>query len=269
MPRLDFTGRLVVVTGASSGLGREIALQLALREKADVILAARRRDRLEALKADIEYRTGSRAHVVAVDLAEAEGPQILFRDATAIGHVTALVNCAGITFYGKTLDAPVADCMKIIAINQLATIQATMLFLRYFLDRGSGAILAITSVSALIPTPYQNVYAASKHAVQTFMEGLSREYRGTGVSICTYAPGSMATEMIMNAGLNLKYGTGSLVYLDTAKTARHALCSFKKGKLLSVPGILYKTVAVLAHLFPRRFVLWSAERIFCPRIPRT
>jgi uncharacterized protein len=265
MPRLDFTGKMVVVTGASSGLGREIALSLALHEKADVVIAARRRDRLEALKAEIESRSGSRAHVIAVDLGEAEGPETLFRESTALGPVAALVNCAGITFYGKTLDAPIAACLQIIAVNQVATMHATMLFLRYFLDRGSGAILAVTSVAGLVSTPYQTVYSASKHAVQTFMEGLSREYRGQGVTICTFAAGSMVTEMVTQAGLDQRYSTGSPVYLNPAGSARLALSSFKKGKLFSVPSLMYKTAVVLAHLAPRRVVLWCTDMFYRPK----
>jgi uncharacterized protein len=264
---MDFTGRLVVVTGASSGLGREIALCLAQQEKANVVVAARRRDRLEALKAEIESRSSSRAHVIALDLGDGEAPQRLFQEATALGPVAALVNCAGITFYGRTLDASMAECLRIIAVNQVATMQATMLFLRYFLDRGSGAILAVTSVSGLVPTPYQNVYSASKHAVQTFMEGLSREYKGRGVSICTFAAGSMATEMVTKSGLDRRYAAGSPVYLNLAKTARYALSSFKKGRLFSVPGWMYKTAVVLARLAPRRFLLWAVERFYTPRIP--
>jgi len=268
MPQLDFTGRLVVVTGASSGLGREIALSFALRERADVVIAARRRDRLEALKTEIESRSGSHAHVISLDLGEAEAPRTLFREATALGQVDALVNCAGITFYGRTLEASMAECLRIIAVNQVATMQCTMLFLRYFLDRGSGAILAVTSVTGLVPAPYQNVYSASKHAVQAFMEGLSREYRGRGVSICTFAAGSMATEMIIRAGLDRKYATGSPVYLNLVKTARYAVSSFKKGKLFSVPGILYKTAVALARIAPKRLILWAMERIYTPTIPR-
>jgi short-subunit dehydrogenase len=265
---LDFNGRLVVVTGASSGLGREIARALALREGADVILAARRRDRLESLKAEIESRSGTHAHVISIDLGEAEGPRTLFQEATALGTVAALVNCAGVTFYGRTLDAPMEECLRIIAVNQIATMQATMLFLRYFLDRSAGGILAVTSVTGLVPTPYQNVYSATKHAVQAFMEGLSREYRGMGVRICTFAAGSMATEMIMKAGLDRRFRTGSPVHLNLVKTARHAVSSFKRGKLFSVPGILYKIAVALCRLAPRRLILWAMDRIYAPRIPR-
>ena len=265
MPRLNITGGLVVVTGASSGLGREIALCLALREKADVVIAARRRDRLEALKAEIESRSGSRAHVIAIDLGEADGAQRLFQEATAVGTVAALVNCAGITFFGRTLDASMAECLKIIAVNQVATMQATMLFLRYFLDRGAGAILAVTSVAGLVPAPFQNVYSATKHAVQAFMEGLAREYRGRGVSICTFAAGGMATEMITKSGLDRRYAIGSPVYLNLVKTARSAVSAFKKGKPFSVPGLQYKTAFALTRFTPRWFVLWAMERLYAPK----
>ena len=267
MPPTNFTGGLVVVTGASSGLGREIALRLALREKADVVVAARRRDRLEALKTEIESRSGSRAHVIAIDLGDADGAQRLFQEATALGPVAALVNCAGITFFGRTLDASMAECLKIIAVNQVATMQATMLFLRYFLDRGAGAILAITSVTGLVPAPFQNVYSATKHAVQAFMEGLAREYRGRGVSICTFAAGGMATEMITKAGLDRRYAIGSPVYMNPAKTARAAVSAFKRGKPFSVPGFQYKTALALTRLAPRRILLWAMERIYSPKRP--
>ncbi len=264
MARINFAGRLVVVTGASSGLGREIARALALREGAHLVVAARRRDRLEALKSEIESRCSSRVHVVPVDLGAPDGPRSLFAQATACGQVAALVNCAGITFYGRTLDATMEGCMQIVAVNQIATMQTTMLFLRYFLDQGFGAILAVTSVAALVPTPFQNVYSASKHAIQCFMEGLSREYRGRGVAICTFAAGSMATEMTVRSGLDRKYASGSPVYLSLVRSARIAVSSFKRRKLFAVPSVLYKTAVFIARLAPRKLVLWASERAYRP-----
>jgi short-subunit dehydrogenase len=261
MPLLDFAGKLVVVTGASSGLGREIALALALGERAHVVAAARRRDRLEALKSEIESRSASRVHVVMVDLAAPDGPEALFSQATSIGQVSALVNCAGVTFYGRTLEATAETNRRIICLNQLATMQATMLFLRYFLEQRGGAILTITSVAGLVPAPYQNVYAASKHAVQAFMEGIAGEYRGRGVTLCTFAAASMATEMIRNAGLEQRPGARSPVFLDPARTARAALASFKRGRLVQVPGFLYKCAVLLARITTRKFGVWLSERI--------
>jgi hypothetical protein len=264
MKVLDFSGKLVVVTGASSGLGREIARNLALKERAHVVAAARRRDRLEELKAETEARCASRIHVLSVDLGSPAGAQTLFREATAIGEVYALVNCAGLTYYGRTLDASMEEYEKIIAVNFLSEMRASMLFLRYFLDRGRGALLTVTSVTAFVPTPYQNVYAATKHGMQTFMEGLAVEYRGKGVAICTFVPGGMATEMITNSGLDRKIGTADRVYMDPARAARKALASFKKARKRAIPGLMYKTVVFLVRLLPRATVAWVVEKIYSP-----
>ena len=264
MKALDFNGKLVVVTGASSGLGREIARTLALREQAHVIAAARRRDRLEELKAQTESQCASRVHVLSVDLASPGGAQTLFKEATAIGEVYALVNCAGLTYYGRTLDMPMEKYEQIVSVNFLSEMRASMLFLRYFLDRGQGALLTVTSVTAFVTTPYQNVYAATKHGMQAFMEALAVEYRGKGVAICTFVPGGMATEMITNSGLDRKIGTADRVYMDPAKAARKALTSFKKAKRRSIPGLMYKLVFVLVRLFPRAMVAWVVERIYAP-----
>jgi short-subunit dehydrogenase len=194
-------------------------------------------------------------------LAAPDGPEALFSRATSIGQVSALVNCAGVTFYGRTLEATAETNQRIISLNLLATMQATMLFLRYFLQRREGAILTVTSVAGLVPAPYQNVYAASKHAVQTFMEGIAGEYRGRGVTLCTFAAASMATEMIRNAGLDRRPGASNAVFLDPARTARIALASFKKGRLVLVPGLLYKFAVFLARITSRRFGVWLSERI--------
>ena len=265
MGRLEFEGKLFVVTGASSGLGREIARALALREKAHVVVAARRRDRLEELKAEIEARGASRVYVVPVDLAAPDGPEALYREARALGDVAGLVNCAGITFYGRTLEAPMETSERLVAVNLLAPMKITMLFLRWFLERGSGAILTVTSVTALVPLPYQSVYSATKHGLQAFMEATAREYRGRGVALCTFAAGGMATEMSALSGLERTISLDSPFNMDPARAARKALASFKRGKLVAIPGPLYRMVAVLLKLAPRRLVSWAVERIWAPR----
>jgi short-subunit dehydrogenase len=263
MKAADFRGRLFVVTGASSGLGREIARVLAVREGAHVALAARRAERLEWLAAEIGSSCGSRAHVIPLDLGAPASAQTLFEKATALGEVYGLVNCAGITYYGRTLDAPIEKIDEILSVNFLVEMKTTMLFLDYFLRRGSGAILTVTSATAFLPLPFQNVYAATKHGMQAFMEGLAQEYRGRGVSFSTFAPGGMATEMIKNSGTDKKYQS-AIINMDPARAARIAVASFKRGKMLSVPGLLYKTVVFLARRAPRAFVAWAVGKAYSP-----
>ena len=258
MRRLDFAGKLVVVTGASSGLGREIARRLAYREKANLAIAARRVQRLDELKQEIESRCPSRVHVLRADLADPGGPGALFRDATALGEVFALVCSAGVTFWGKTLDASAETCDEIEKVNFSGTRKAAALFLEYFLARGRGALLAVTSVTAFVAVPFQNMYAATKHALQAFMEGLAGEYAGRDIVISTFVAGGMVTEMTMKAGLE------NPANMDPVRAARIAVEGFKRGKLRIVPGLLYKAAMIAIRLAPRAAVSSVVRRIYRP-----
>ena len=263
MKALDFKGKLVVVTGASSGLGREIARELALREGAHIAVAARRRDRLEQLKAEIESRCASRVHLIPADLGAPQGAQMLFQEATALGDVSALVNCAGITFLGRTLEAPMETSEQIVAVNLLAEMRTSILFLRYFLERGEGALLNVTSMSAFFSVPYQNVYAATKHAMQAFTEGLAYEYRGRGVSICSFVPGGIATEMITNARTDKKLLPGMKIFLRSPeKIAQLAIRSLKKGRAVAVPELSIRAALFLIRFLPRRAVAAVVDKVY-------
>jgi short-subunit dehydrogenase len=262
--RIDFAGKLVVVAGASSGLGREIARVLACQEGADLVIAARRRDRLEGLKAEIEERCASRVHIVAVDLAQSDGARILFEEAVSKGEVFALVNSIGVTFWGKTLEAPIEDCEAMIAVNLSAVVKTSMLFLGYLLSRGRGALLTVTSASAFFTVPYQNLYVSIKHALQAFVEGLAVEYGKSGIVFSTFAPGGIATEMIERAGIHRKIPRESVLFMDAGKAARKAVSSFKRGKLISVPEPFLKLALFLVRLVPRASVGPFASRIFRP-----
>jgi uncharacterized protein len=263
MKRLDFRGKWIVVTGASSGLGREIARALAVREGAHVVLAARRKDRLDQLAAEIRAACTGQVLVLPVDLADPAGAQALFAETTSQQKVYGLVNCAGTTFFGRTLDASMGKIEQILALNLVVEMKSTLLFLRYFLEQGEGAILTITSATAFLPLPYQNVYAATKQGMQSFMEGLAHEYRGMGVTFCTFAPGGIDTEMIRQSGTDRKF-KGSLINEDPAKSAAQAVASFKAGRMRRVPGLLYNTIVFLARHAPRSFVVWAAGKILRP-----
>jgi short-subunit dehydrogenase len=259
MKKQDFRGTWIVVTGASSGLGREIALALAVREGAHVVLAARRRDKLEQLAEEIRSLSEVQVQVVPVDLADPMGADTLFAAATSGRKVHALVNCAGTTYFGRTLDASMEKIQQILAVNFLVEMRLTLLFLRYFLDQGRGAILAVTSIGAFLPLPFQNVYAATKQGMQAFMEGLAQEYRGTGITFCTFAPGGINTDMIRDT----RFG-GAVMNMDPARAAAHAVDGFKTGRIRHVPGLMARTLLFLVRHLPRSLVVRAAGRIFRP-----
>lgn len=262
MPRLSFAGKLVVITGAASGLGRELARRMAVIEKADLVAADCRGDRLETLKAEIEAACPARVHTVCVDLGVPEGPGILFEKAMAAGDVFALINCAGLTFYEKSLDRPFAAHRPLLQVNCLTVLETTTAFLGRFLKKREGAILNITSLAGFVSVPYQNYYAATKHAIQAFTEGLSAEYRDSGVVFCTFAPGGMVTDMTVQCGLDrLKDPTRT----TPAKAAELAVRGFKKGKLVNIPGPASKATVYLSRLFPRKAVLRAGVQVYAPK----
>jgi hypothetical protein len=255
MKMLDFKGKLAVVTGASSGIGREIARELAVREGADLLIAARRLDHLDGLKREIEGACGSRVRTLSIDLGSPGAEQTLFRESTSFGTVFALVNCAGATFYGRTLEGQAEKYDQIVALNFIAVMKASMLFVSYFLQRGEGALLNVTSGAGLVSWPYQNVYAATKHAIQEFTEVLAWEYRGQGVAICTFVPAGVATEMTASEWLQKRFVGSKTFLMPAGRAARIALHGFKRRKLLTIPGTINRAgLLFLPRILSRKAV---------------
>jgi uncharacterized protein len=262
MRKIDFKGKLVVVTGASSGIGREIARELAVREGANLLIVARRLDRLEGLSREIQQASGSRVQTLSLDLGSSGAEQALFRESTSLGTVFALVNCAGATFYGKTLEAPREKYDQIVSLNFISVMKASMLFVSYFLDKGEGALLNVTSSGGLVPCPYQNVYGATKHAIQEFTEVLAWEYRGRGVTICSFAPAGVASEMTADEWLKKRLVGSKSFLMPAERAARIAVRAFGRGRLVTIPGIGNRAGLLLARFLSRRTVTAVLGRAF-------
>jgi len=235
---------------------------LAKKEKANLVLTARRMELLEQLKKEIETATTSRVKIFTVDLSRKEDIDTLFNQVTAAADIYAIINNAGLTDYGKAEISRMETFDKIIDVNLKALMILSLRFLAYFIQIGSGAILNITSEAGLIPTPYQAVYSASKHAAQAFTEALRMENRKSGVIIVSFAPGGIATEMLTKSGLDKKHGLDSSLNMKPGKAARLAINTFKKKKYLSVPGIINKLTVFFTRFLPRRWVTAAAERIY-------
>ena len=282
---MDLRGRIVIVTGASSGLGRAIALRLAC-EGADVILAARRRERLEATAGEIR-RGGRSAWVCEVDLASADGPARLIERAKEIAAGVGeshprrfgLVNCAGITYYGPVADMTGEELRSVIDLNVSATIDLTRRFVLWLgggtaASRSDAAVLTITSVVAYLPVPYQAVYTASKHALRAFNASLVAESRAArrrssvGESaaklvLTTFAPGGIATELVEASGLDRKF-SGSAFLADPDRVARRAIRAWKAERRECVGGFPNRVVAFSGRHLPWGIVGRLAERLYRP-----
>lgn len=203
---MDITGKVVIVTGASSGIGEATAREFG-REGAKVVLAARRVDRLQALAQEIEAMgTSAKTLVVQADLSKLDDIQRMVSETLErFGRIDALVNNAG---FGRldwleNLD-PVKDIQAQIDVNVMGVIQTTRQVLPVMIKQRSGSIVNMCSMSGLVGTPTYTIYSASKHAVHGFSEALRREVKPWGIDVSLIYPGGVVTEFGQHAGIKRK-----------------------------------------------------------------
>ena len=207
--------KTALITGASSGLGEAYA-RLHASLGGNLILVARREERLLALKAELEQDHHVTVHVLAKDLAEPNAPASLFADVERLGlPVDYLINNAGLGGQGSLAERSLEDDANLLAVDIAALTALTKLFLPRFIARGSGRILNVSSIASLVPGPWQATYFAAKAYVTSLTLALSEELRGTGVTATVVLPGGMRTGFEAAAKLE---GTGLASQLPKAPT---------------------------------------------------
>lgn len=203
---LDFKDKVVIVTGASSGIGAAAALEFG-RAGANIVLAARRFERLQAVAHEIELmNTSAQALVVRTDISKLEDIERLVNQTLAVfGRIDVLVNNAG---FGRLdwlekLD-PMEDIKGLMDVNVMGLIQTTRQVLPVMIRQRSGSIINMCSISGLVGTPTYTIYSASKHAVHGFSEALRREVEPWGIHVSLLYPGGVKTEFAQRAGIKRK-----------------------------------------------------------------
>ena len=234
-----------LVTGASSGLGAEFARACARRGD-PLVLVARRRDRLEALAAEV----GGDVRLFTFDLSDSGAPAALFEQTVRLGiRVGTLINNAGFGLAGRFELLPLDRQREMIALNIDSLAALTGLFLPAMLQERNGAILNVASTAAFQPGPGFAVYFASKAFVLSFSEALHQELKGTGVAVSALCPGPTATEFGAVAGV-----TGARferLSADAAAVVDAGLRGLARNKAVIVPGLLNKVTAQSSRLIPR------------------
>jgi short-subunit dehydrogenase len=249
-----------LVTGASSGLGRDYA-RLFAADGHDVVLVARRRERLEELARDIGAASGARAHVVALDLAERDAARRLVGELAERGiAVDFLVNNAGLGTNGPFADADLASQLAMIQVNVATLVELTHLLLPGMLERGRGRILNIGSTAGFQPGPNMAVYFASKAFVNSFTEALAYELAGTGVTATVSCPGATATEFgeVAGNGSTLLFKMGAA---DSMGVAREGYAAMMAGQSMVVHGLMNKLGVQALRVSPRAVVTGLAARL--------
>jgi short-subunit dehydrogenase len=252
-----------LITGASSGIGAAFARQLA-REKNDLVLVARRADRLEALAQELEAAHGIKATVLPADLGRTEAPAEVAAELAKRGiKVDLLINNAGLGHHAAFLDAaPQAD-HQMIDLNITALVALTRQFLPGMVERGQGGVINVASTAAFQPIPFMAVYAATKAFVLSFSEGLAEEVGPRGVKVVCLCPGP--TESEFTAVAQLKTDMVEKVSMMTSEAvAAEGLSALKAGRAVQIAGFVNALAALGPRFVPRGIVTKMAGMLFKP-----
>ena len=243
----------VVVTGASSGIGTEIAKGLAVRGH-NLVLVARRKERMEALAVELRAEHGVQVVVHGRDLGSAAERDALVTDLRATGRtISGICNCAGFGTSGKFKDLPLQREREQVELNVVALMDLTHAFLDDMVRAGGGAVLNVASIAAFQPLPTMATYSASKAFVQTFSEAVHEELRDTGVSCTVLCPGPVETEWSEIASAEaVMIGPAKVSPRDVALAA---IAGMEGGKRSVVPGIVPKAMSMAGHFAPRTLLL--------------
>ncbi|MWV48750.1 SDR family NAD(P)-dependent oxidoreductase [Rathayibacter sp. VKM Ac-2803] len=250
---------LAVVTGASSGLGREFALRYAERGH-DIVVVARRRDRLEALAADVRERFGAAVSVVTADLADPAAPSAIVETLRAQGlRADVLVNCAGFGTAGPFAEEDPARLADEIVVDVLAPALLARLLLPDLLASPRGTLLMVSSTASFQPLPGAAAYAACKAFVTSLTAAIWQETRGSGLRVLALCPGPTETEFFEAAGSD-SFKVGSVDTVDEVVDAAFRHLDRGTGPVLTV-GLGNRIRALGATLAPRWLTLAVGARL--------
>ena len=245
-------GEWVLVTGASAGIGRELARAFASRG-CDLILAARNEAAIAALARELVATHAVRAKTMPADLSlpgAAEAiDDALKREGVEVG---VLVNNAGVIFEGDFASIALDDHLRLLQVNVVALTSLTRLFIPPMLKRGAGRILNVASAAAFMPIPRIAAYAAAKAYVLSLTESLSEELRGTGVTATAVCPGFTDTAMVRGSQLGKAFPASMIMSPKDVAELGCAACL--KGETICIPGLANRLLTSGAQILPRKLV---------------
>jgi hypothetical protein len=249
----------VLITGASSGIGRELARCFAA-DGCHLILLARNTDALEALAGEMRQAHKIETLVLTADLSRPETPARVFKELQGRGiKVDVLVNNAGFGANGTFARLPLQRQLAMIQVNITALTNLTGLFLPGMIERRRGGVLNVGSLAGFLPGPGMAVYFASKAFVLSFTEALVEELAGTGVTVTALCPGPTTTNF-GNVSHGKKMRRLNAPKMPAATVASYGHRAFRKGRPLAVPGWQYHVLLFLIRIMPRWFVRKMAKR---------
>ncbi len=254
------TSPTALVTGASGGIGYELAKLLA-RDNYNLVLVARSADKLTQLAAELEKAYKIRATVVAADLAQSSGPDQVFTATQQAGiEIEVLVNNAGFGQFGFYVGTDLKQELEQLQLNITSLSHLTKLYLRPMVQRRRGRILNVASTAAFQPGPLMAVYYATKAYVLSFSSALSNELQGTGVSATCLCPGPTTTEFHKRAAMDAST-IMKAPFMDAKSVAEIGYRAMLKGKPVVIAGTMNWLVAQSTRFAPRTWAAAIARKI--------
>ena len=260
----------VLITGASSGIGYELA-KIYAENGHDLVIVARNRDKLRMLQKEIfeEISKNIKVTVIENDLSQEKAAERLYNQIKSNNlKIDTLVNNAGIGIYGKFSEFD-EEMMKkndvMINLNIKAVVELTRLFLADMMKAGNGEILNVSSIAAFMPGPLMSTYYASKAFIQSFTEAIREELRddicGKNIKISALCPGPTATEFEKSSNLEESSLFKRMKVMTAKKVAEIGYKEFQKGKAIIIPGIFNKIAVFGTRFLSRKFIVKTARKL--------
>ena len=245
-----------LVTGASSGIGMEIAKILA-SQNCDLIISARRKKELENLSKELTKKYGINCEVIVADLTKEKGIKSLIKN---VKNIDILVNNAGFGILGNHIDMPDERQLEMINLNILALTKLSHEFGKQMVENGQGRIMNVASIAAYISGPGFAVYCATKAYVLSYSRALHKELNGTGVTVTALCPGYVNTGFQEVAGMKLSK-MENYTAIPANRVAKIAIKSMRKGKREVIAGIINKPLPLVTRITPIWLQLAIVNRI--------
>ncbi len=259
MRALHFENKWVLITGASSGLGYEMALQMAKVHRANLILVARREDKLRQLKQQIEEQGHVAVKTIAADLSDINDIDRTVSIALEDNNLYGVILNAGITYFGKHLDMDWAQFNQLLQTNVAGTVRMCQQFSAYFEENNrEGGLLVVSSMAAILPTPYQAAYSGTKGFMLNFIRALSQELKSKKFSMTVFLPGGMATEMTDNE----KFAPLKRWLMPVSQAATIGLEAFRKRKNVCVPGLSNRFGVYISAFVPKKIIIRTLGKTY-------
>jgi short-subunit dehydrogenase len=255
-----------LVTGASSGIGNAFATLLA-KDGYNLVLTSRNETRLQEVKSELESRYSIEAKVIPRDLSDPEAPPEIFEILRQEGIVVGvLINNAGYNVYGRFEETDLEEELKMIRLHIGAITHLTKLFLRQRPPGEKSMILNVSSIAALVPGPLVSVHFATRAYTLSFSQALAYEFRGNNVNVTCLCPGPTRSDFFNRASMNdVRLASGVPIRLmDAEVVAAVGYTALKKGKVIAIPGLGNRILALMANIAPRpmatKITNWLMQR---------